>query len=161
MPRVYTQVFAVVGAIIEWDGKFLLVKENQPKHPDHGKWNQPAGWIDVGEDPLDSVKREVKEETGYDFTPTHLLSVSSLVRKDQTKHFGATPHALKLIFIGNISKNAGEIEDDISEIHWFSPRDIEAMDAKTLRDVDIKRLVKNYISGVQYPLEILHHTVAK
>ena len=83
------------------------------------------------------------------------------MRKDQAAHFGATPHALKLIFVGRISADAGEIEDDISEIHWFSPRDIEAMDAKTLRDVDIKRLVKNYISGVQYPLEILHHTVAK
>src|SRR3989338_625304 len=102
MSRVYTQVFAVVGAIIEREGKFLLVKENQPTHPDHGKWNQPAGWIDVEENPIDAVKREVREETGYDFAPTHLLSVSSLVRKDQTKHFGATPHALKLIFVGRI-----------------------------------------------------------
>ena len=161
MSRVYTQVFAVVGAIIEREGKFLLVKENQPTHPDHGKWNQPAGWIDVEENPIDAVKREVKEETGYDFTPTHLLSVSSLVRKDQTKHFGATPHALKLVFVGSISKNAGEIEDDVSEKRWFTPEEIGAMDAKTLRDVDIKRLVKDYLAGVRYPLEILRHTVAK
>ena len=137
------------------------MKENQPTHPDHGKWNQPAGWIDVGENPLDSVKREVKEETGYEFIPTHFLSVNSLVCKDQTEHFGATPHALKLIFIGNISKNVGEIEDDVSETRWFTPEEIDAMDAKTLRDLDIKQLVKNYLAGIWYPLEILRHTVAE
>ena len=162
MARVYTQTFGVVGAIIERDGKFLLVKENQPGHPDNGKWNQPAGWIDVGENPLDSVAREVKEETGYDFTPTHLLSVSSLVRKDQTAHFGATPHALKLLFVGTLSeKPTSRVEEDISEIRWFLPAEIEAMDSKTLRDVDIKWLVKDYLAGARYPLALLHHAIAE
>ena len=153
--------FAWLEPIIERGGKFLLVRENQPKHPDHGKWNQPAGWIDVEENPIAAVKREAREETGYEFTPTHLLSVSSLVRKDQTKHFGAMPHALKLIFIGSISADAGEIEDDISETRWFTPEEIDTMDVKTLRDTDIKRLVRNYLAGVRYPIEILHHTVAE
>ncbi len=162
MSRVFTQVFGVVGAVIERGGKFLLVKENQPTHPDHGKWNQPAGWIDVGENPLIAVAREVKEETGYEFTPTHLLSVSSLVRKDQTAHFNATPHALKLLFIGTIAKEpVSKIEEDVSETKWFSPAEIEAMDSKTLRDVDIKRLVKDYLAGARYPLVLLRHTIAE
>ncbi len=161
MPRVYTQTFCAVGAIIPRGGKFLLVRENNPAHPDHGKWNQPAGWIDSGENPIDSVKREVKEETGYDFTPTHLLSVNSLVRKDQTAHFGATPHALKLIFVGTISeKPTGKIEDDISEARWFTSEEIDAMDSKTLRDSDIKQEVRDYLAGKRYPLELIHHTVA-
>ncbi|PIQ68875.1 MAG: hypothetical protein COV91_01870 [Candidatus Taylorbacteria bacterium CG11_big_fil_rev_8_21_14_0_20_46_11] len=64
--RVFTQVFGVVGAILEKEGKFLLVRENNPPHPDHGKWNQPAGWVDVGENPITAVSREVREETGFD-----------------------------------------------------------------------------------------------
>ena len=82
MSRVYTQTFGVAAGLLERDGKFLLVQENNQAHPDHGKWNQPAGWIDVGENPITAAAREVKEETGYDFTPTHLLGIYALVRKD-------------------------------------------------------------------------------
>ena len=72
--RVFTQVFGVVGAIIEKEGKILLVKEAGTH--DKGKWNQPAGWIDVGEDPIEMVKRELKEETGLDFNPMVFRSIS-------------------------------------------------------------------------------------
>ena len=160
MARVYTQTFGVVGAIIERDGKFLLVKENNPSHPDHGKWNQPAGWIDVGENPLDSVAREVKEETGYDFTPTHVLGVYSLAKKNHPHH-SVTSHCLKIIFLGRISDAPGELSDDISETRWFSPEEISAMDSKTLRDTDIKNEVKDYLAGVRYPLEIVHHRIVE
>lgn len=163
MQRVYTQVFGVVAALIEREGRFLLVKENfGPAHPDDKKWNLPAGWIDVGENPLDAVRRETKEETGYEFTPTHFLSVSSLVRADIAEQFGSTLHALKLVFMGTISKKPiASLEGDTSEIRWFTAQEIDAMDAQTLRDVDIKRLVRDSLDGIKYPLEIIHHTVAK
>ena len=60
--RVLTQTFGVVGAILERDGKILLTKE--VKEVAKGLWSHPAGWIEVGENPIESVKREVKEETG-------------------------------------------------------------------------------------------------
>src|SRR3989344_3397615 len=99
--RVFTQVFGVVGAIIEKDGKFLLAKEQYLGHRAHGKWNQPAGWVDVGEHPMDAVVREVQEETGLAFTPTHLLGVYSLVKRNEGRINAPkeTRHPLKLIFI--------------------------------------------------------------
>jgi len=62
MKRVFTQTFGVVGAIIEKEGKILLVKET--KKVAKGLWNHPAGWIDVGENPFEAVKREVNEKVG-------------------------------------------------------------------------------------------------
>lgn len=38
----------------EW--KFLLSKES------NGRWDIPGGWLDHGENPLDWLKREIKEE---------------------------------------------------------------------------------------------------
>lgn len=163
--RVFTQVFCVAGAILERDGKFLLVQENNPPHPDHGKWNQPAGWIDVGENPVVAVAREVKEETGLDFTPTHILGVYSRVRKDLTGKFGtgSLPHPIKIIFSGTIGASSPEQFDagEISETRWFTPEEINAMDKSTLRDMDIKSEVQAYLSGTRYPLSLITHTVQK
>lgn len=161
--RVFTQVFGVVGAIIERGGEFLLVRENNPPHPDHGKWNQPAGWIDVRESPLIAVSREVKEETGLDFTPTHILGLFSLVRKDSAGRFGTNslPHPIKIIFSGTTGTSpSGQFDaGEISETRWFTPEEINAMDKSTLRDMDIKNEISVYLSGTRYPLTLITHTV--
>jgi len=160
MPRVLTQTFGVVGALIERDGKILLVKETTEK--DKNKWNHPAGWIEVGEDPIEAVKREVKEEAGVRFVPTYILGVYSLFRKDLKKKFNITPHPIKIIFIGNISKKkTSKLSDDISETKWFLPKEIVKMNKNTLRDLDIKKIVKDYFAGKRYPLELLTHTISE
>jgi len=161
--RVFSQTFGVVGAIIEKDGKFLLVKEAKAAKMDKGKWNQPAGWIEVGESPIDAVKHEVKEETGFDFTPTHVLGIYSLVRKDiASERCCYTPHAIKIIFLGEIKEsNQEHIKEEITEIRWFTPEEIEKMDLKTLRDLDIKKEVKDYLAGKKYPLDIITHTISE
>ena len=155
--RVLTQTFGVVGAILEKDGKILLTKET--KEIAKGLWSHPAGWIEVGENPLEAVKREVKEETCFDFEPTHILGVYSLFKKSLKERFGVTPHAIKVIFIGKISDNkTGELHDDVSETKWFTPEEIYQMDINTLRDTDIKKMVQDYFTGKSYPLDLLTHT---
>ena len=155
--RVLTQTFGVVGAILEKDGKILLVKE--AKEVAKGMWSHPAGWIDVGENLIKAVKREVKEESGFDFEPTHILGVYSLFKKNLKERFGITPHAIKVIFIGKISDNKiGELYDDVSETKWFTAEEIYQMDINTLRDPDIKKMVKDYFAGRSYPLDLLTHT---
>ena len=47
----------VAGGIIEKDGKYLLVQENQKIC--RGKWNIPAGGVDPNENVIDAAKREV------------------------------------------------------------------------------------------------------
>jgi len=160
MKRIFTQTFGVVGAIIEKDGKILLVKET--KKIAKNKWSHPAGWIDVGENPIKAVKREVKEETGFEFNPTHVLGIYSLAKKDLQKELREIHHPIKIIFIGDISnKQKQSLADDVSEYKWFTPEEIKKMDRKTLRDLDIKKMVKDYFSKKRYPLEILTHTVSK
>jgi len=160
MTRIISQPFVIAGAIIEKEGKVLLVKEAKKIAKD--KWSHPAGWIDVGENPIEAVKREVKEETGFDFTPTHILGIYSIVEKRLQKKLNTTPHPIKIIFLGNISdKKKGELYDDISEIRWFLPEEIEKMGRDILRDSDIKKMVKDYFDGKRYPLELITHTISE
>ena len=158
MSRVFTQAFGAVGAILEKDGKSLLVREAE--WYDSGKWNHPAGWIEVGESPIDAVRREVKEETGFSLTPTHVLGIYSIVRKDLEKKTGATPHTIKIIFTGKISKAGGRLHGDVSEARWFSPSEIYSMDMSTLRDTDIKQMIRDYIDCRKYDTEMIIHTIS-
>ena len=57
-----------VAAIIEREGRFLVVEETDGVSPER-VLNQPAGHVDPGEDVLTAVIRETREETGLDFTP--------------------------------------------------------------------------------------------
>jgi len=156
MTRVFTQTFGVVGAIIEKNGKFLLVKETKLTAKD--KWSHPAGWLEVEEDAIEAVKREVKEETGFDFEPKNILGIYALVKLEA----GVIHHAIKIIFLGDISeKETGELADDVSETKWFTPEEIENMSLDTLRDADIKTMVKDYLKGKKYPLDLLNHTIQK
>jgi ADP-ribose pyrophosphatase YjhB (NUDIX family) len=53
-----------VAAVIEKNNKFLLVEE----HTNNGiAFNQPAGHLENGESIIDAVKREVNEETAWQF----------------------------------------------------------------------------------------------
>src|SRR4051812_22363702 len=61
-----------VAAVIERDGKFLLVEE---KTSDGLRLNNPAGHLDPGESLVDACMRETLEETAHHFRPTALVGV--------------------------------------------------------------------------------------
>ncbi|MBV1774913.1 NUDIX hydrolase [Burkholderiaceae bacterium DAT-1] len=63
---------ATVAAVIEFNGRFLLVEEMTD---DGLRFNQPAGHIDFGESIADACAREAFEETGFRFMPEHLVGI--------------------------------------------------------------------------------------
>lgn len=68
------------------------------------RWTLPGGGMEHGEDPYDTVIREVDEETGYTVTPVTLLGVDS-VRRRYPRKLGtfADFHGLRLVYEGRIS----------------------------------------------------------
>ena len=70
----------IIGAVIEKDGKVLLVQEGKEKC--YGKWNLPAGHLEPNESLIDGIKREIKEETGCEAEITGLLTVGNTLIKD-------------------------------------------------------------------------------
>lgn len=61
-----------VAAIIERDGRYLLVEEQTPEGL---RLNNPAGHLEPGESPLQGVIREALEETARRFVPEALVGV--------------------------------------------------------------------------------------
>ena len=58
----YVQLKVGAGALIEKDGRLLLLQRTQA--PFQGCWNLPAGYVEADEAPLETAIRETYEETG-------------------------------------------------------------------------------------------------
>lgn len=58
----------VLGVIRHTDGRFLITKRVETKSWAPGWWEVSGGGVRAGEDSIDAVIREVKEETGLDVT---------------------------------------------------------------------------------------------
>jgi 8-oxo-dGTP diphosphatase len=85
-------------------GREVLLTRNSARGPHPGAWTLPGGGIDHGEEPRETVVREVHEETGLACTPGDVLDVGSV-------HFeGTAPsgrredfHALQIVFDATVS----------------------------------------------------------
>ena len=69
----YPRVAQAAAAVIVKKGKVLLVQRK--REPYKGTWMFPAGFVDFGEHPLETLKREVKEETGLELKKAGLIDV--------------------------------------------------------------------------------------
>ena len=63
----------IVGGIIEKNGKFLLVQEAKEKC--FGKWNIPAGHLELNETIMEGAKREIVEECGCNVEINGILKI--------------------------------------------------------------------------------------
>lgn len=71
-PKDFKSKFDVVGCFLEYDGKILLVHRADHK-PQGDTWGVPAGKVDPGETLLQTMARELLEETGFTIEPSRLL----------------------------------------------------------------------------------------
>ncbi len=70
----HKQIFVAVG-IIEYEGRFLIVRRVSNESSWHHRWNVPGGKASPGESPEETVRREVLEETGLEIGTPELLGI--------------------------------------------------------------------------------------
>jgi 8-oxo-dGTP diphosphatase len=63
------------GAVVRDDGRMLAIKR-----ADNGEWVLPGGIVELDEDPRETVRREVLEETGVTVEPGRLTGVYKNMR---------------------------------------------------------------------------------
>lgn len=138
-----------VAAIIEQDGKFLLVEEETA---DGLRFNQPAGHLEDGETLLEGVRREAWEETAHRFEPDGLLGVYywKYPEKDITY--------LRFAFLGRITSHDPEqpLDEGILRAVWMTPDEIRATSDRH-RSPQVLKCVEHYLAGQRFPLSVLTH----
>ncbi len=138
-----------VAAVIERDGKFLLVEEETSQGL---RFNQPAGHLEARESLLAAVARETLEESAYHFVPQHLLGI---YRWHSTR---ADTTYLRFAFTGAITGHEADrqLDTGILQAVWLTADEIRATQASH-RSPLILHCVEDYLAGKRYPLGLLTH----
>ena len=105
-----------VGVIIRNNSGEILLGLRKNSHGD-GEWALPGGKVDFGETLIETVEREVKEETGLSVSNVQLISVCD-DRKFISSH---NKHFISIGFVCNSASETPTVNEPekCSEWRWF------------------------------------------
>jgi len=106
------------GALVHNErGQFLLVR-----HPERG-WEIPGGYVNTGEDLINALQREVKEETGIDIVVGRLAGIHQNVQVESSEI------PTKVIFDFLASRQGGILRTSHEHLEaiWVSRDDVLKM----------------------------------
>jgi 8-oxo-dGTP diphosphatase len=99
-------------------GRLLLARRAAP--PFAGRWDLPGGFVDEGEHPLDTIRRELREESGLEVEPEEFVGVWV----DRYSEDGSGAATVNLYWTARVASGTAEAADDVSELRWFSPDEL-------------------------------------
>ena len=139
-----------VAAIIEKDGRFLLVEEETSEGL---KLNSPAGHLDLGESPADGCARETLEETAHRFTPTALVGIymaRAVVGGEDLTY-------MRFAFCGDLGEreHGRALDHGIVRTLWMTADEIRASRSRH-RSPLLLQCVEDYLRGARHPLALIH-----
>lgn len=139
-----------VAAVIEHDGRFLLVEE----HTQEGlRLNNPAGHLERGESPVQGAVRETLEETARAFEPVGLLGIYL----SRFQRPGEDVTYLRLAFHGRVGDPipGQALDTGIVRTLWLTPDEIRAS-VQRHRSPLVLRCVEDHLAGRHFPLDAVY-----
>ena len=137
-----------VAAIIERDGRYLLIEEHTPEGL---RLNNPAGHLDPGESPEQGVAREALEETAHAFRPTELVGI--YISRFQRESTGEDVTYMRMAYCGDLgAEEPGRaLDTGIVRTLWMSPDEVRAS-AERHRSPLVLRFIEDHIAGQRFPM---------
>lgn len=138
-----------VAAVIEQNGRFLLVEENTD---DGVLFNQPAGHLDPSESLITAVIRETLEESAHHFTPDAVLGIYHWRQATHDRTY------LRFAFTGKLTGYEPDrpLDHGILRSVWHTPEEMRARQMLH-RSPLVMCCVEDYLAGKRFPLTLLTH----
>lgn len=141
-----------VAAVIEQDGRFLLVEEHTPEGL---RLNNPAGHLDFGESLQEAVVRETLEETARAYTPTALVGIymSRFIRSARNEDVTY----LRFTYCGTVgqAEPGRALDTGIVRTVWLTAEELRANQDRH-RSPMVMRCIDDYLAGKRLPLDAVH-----
>jgi ADP-ribose pyrophosphatase YjhB (NUDIX family) len=126
---VYANAAPTASALVVDDrGRVLLAR--RAREPRAGCWDAPGGFLEEWEQPLDALRRELREETGLEIEPLDFVGV-------WVDRYGDEPDAratLNLYWTAHAVSGEAAPADDVSELRWFARDELPSPDELAFRN---------------------------
>jgi NAD+ diphosphatase len=100
--------------VVDESGRVLLAR--RAREPSLGLWDLPGGFVEEGEHPTDTLRRELLEETGLEIEPESFAGL-------WMDEYGDGPDAestLCLYWTARVLRGVLTSADDVAELAWFA-----------------------------------------
>jgi NADH pyrophosphatase NudC (nudix superfamily) len=129
----YRNSSPVVGCVIVRDDKALVTVRGIEPHK--GKLDAPGGFLLNGEDPVEGLKREVREELGIEID----AGVEDCVQMVPHAYAHEDDFNLALGFRARWVSGDPEPADDVADLRWVSADELDDLDFAWEHDRDLVR----------------------
>ncbi len=129
----YRNSSPVVGCVIVRDGKALVTVRGVEPHK--GKLDAPGGFLLNGEDPVEGLKREIREELGIEID----VGVADCVQMVPHVYAHDDDFNLALGFRARWLSGDPRPADDVAGLRWISAEELDALDFAWEHDKDLVR----------------------
>ncbi len=145
-----------VAAIIEQQGRYLLIEEHTPEGL---RLNNPAGHLEPGEDPISACAREAIEETAHPFQPDHLVGIylARFQRPARAGHEAEDITYLRFAMGGRVAAPDPHrsLDQGIVRTLWMTLDEVRASAARH-RSPLVLQCIEDHARGQRFDLSALY-----
>lgn len=122
-PKANSVVPSVVAVVRDDAGRILLIHKT-----DNDLWALPGGGHEIGESIVDTVVREVKEETGYDVEVETLTGTYTNPHHVMAYDDGEVRQQFSLAFRARLVGGEAKTSSESREVVWWEPSRLDELD---------------------------------
>jgi ADP-ribose pyrophosphatase YjhB (NUDIX family) len=137
-PRPNSLVVATSAVVLDTTGRILLQRRT-----DSGNWALPGGAMEAGESLIDSVIREVKEETGFDILVTGLVGTYTDPRHIIAYDDGEVRRQFNVCYKARITGGAMAVSEESAEIRFVAPSEFDALPIHDTQRLRLQHFLEN------------------
>ncbi|GAA4411281.1 NUDIX domain-containing protein [Fodinibacter luteus] len=122
-PKANSVVPSVVAVVLNEQSRVLLIHKT-----DNSLWALPGGGHEIGESIVDTVVREVKEETGYDVEVETITGTYTNPRHVMAYDDGEVRQQFSIAFRARLVGGEACTSSESSEVVWVRPEELDGLD---------------------------------
>jgi 8-oxo-dGTP diphosphatase len=108
----YANPAPTASAVIR-DGEGRILLARRAADPGAGLWDLLGGFMDEGEDPLETLRRELREETGLE------AQLGAYLGGLPDRYGADGPWTVNLYWESSLAPGESQPADDVAELAWF------------------------------------------